>query len=167
MRRFIVLALVLVALVGASTVAQAACRPESGLACNQVVNTSLTKVFQTGNNRFAIQLVFGSGVQFVCNGVGGNLPLPPGCTKDGVQYKPDISSNVATGFNNPQLCSIIEGSTTRSGATNVGFRVRFEQKNAPKRKTCIIRFDMPSSFGGTTRSLPFTIVNSPTVAPEE
>ena len=167
MRRFIVFVFALVALVGASTVAEAACRPESGLTCNQVINASLTKVFQTGNNRFAIQLVFGSGVQFVCNGTGGNLPLPPGCPKDGVQYKPDISATVAAAGNNAQLCSILEVTTTKSGATSVGFRVRFEQKGSPKRKTCIIRFTMPSNFGGVARTLPFTIVDSPSIAPEE
>jgi hypothetical protein len=159
--------LTLGALLGASTIAEAACRPESNLACNQVIDTNLTRVFQTGRNRFAIQLVFTNRVQFRCNGTGGNLPLPPGCPKDGVQYKPEISANVAAAGNNPQLCTIIEGTTTRSGATSVGVRIRFEEKNAPKRKTCVIRFDMPSDSPSAPKQIPFTLVNSTNVAPDE
>lgn len=167
MRRTLILMLTLGALMGAATIAEAACRPESKLQSNEVIDTGLTKVFQTGRNRFAIQLAFTNRVQFACNGTGGNLPLPPGCPKDGVQYKPDISANVAAAGNNPQLCTIIEGTTTRSGATRVGIRIRFEEKNAPKRKTSVISFTMPSDNPSSPKQIPFTLANSTNVAPDE
>ena len=159
----IAIALSLVALLGAANVAEAACRPESNLRCDEVVDLSRTQVIQTGARTFSINFVFGSGVQFICNGTGGNLPLPPGCPKDGVQFKPDISRNVASATPSPQLCTIFSGTANASGQVDFGFRVRFEQKNAPKRKTCVLRFNLGSGTGRRTA----TLVTAPSVAPEE
>jgi hypothetical protein len=165
MRKTLIVALSLVALLGASTVAQAACRPESGLACNQVVDPAGTKVFQTGPNKFAITFVLTSRVQFLCNS--SLVPLPGSCPKDGITQKPEISANLASVIQSSQLCTVFEGTTTRSGATSFGFRVRFEQNNSPKRKTCILRFTMPADYPGQSRALAFTLENSLNVAPEE
>jgi hypothetical protein len=142
--------------------AAAACRPESGLTCNQVIDLTNTKVTQTGARAFTIVLVVTQ--PFRCGGAGGGV-LAPGCPKDGVQFKPDISRNVATAVQSTQLCTIFSGTANAVGDVEFGFRVRFEQGKAfsPRRKTCVLRFKL----GGGTGARPFTLADAQNIAPEE
>ena len=142
--------------------AAAACRPESGLTCSQVIDLNNTKVVQTGSRTFSIVLVVTQ--PFRCGGAGGGV-LAPGCPKDGVQFKPDISSNVASAVQSNQLCTIFSGTANASGNVDFGFRVRFEQGKAfsPRRKTCVLRFTLGSGTGARS----FTLVDALNVAPEE
>jgi len=140
----------------------AACRPESGLTCTQVINPNSTIVTQTGPRTFSIVLAVAQ--PFRCGGAGGGV-LPPGCPTDGVQFKPDISRNVASAVQSTQLCTIYNGTANASGDVEFGFRVRFEQGNsfAPRRKTCVLRFRLGSGTGNR----PFTLVSAQNIAPEE
>lgn len=154
--------LVVLLLMIATLPAAAACRPESGLACNQVIDPNNTQVVQTGPRTFSI--VFAVAQPFRCGGAGGGV-LPPGCPTDGVQFKPDISRNVASAVPSSQLCTIFSGTANATGDVEFGFRVRFEQGKsfAPRRKTCVLRFRLGSGTGAR----PFTLDNALNVAPEE
>lgn len=143
-----------------------ACRSESGLDCTDIfeIGPNATRVVQTGRKTFTIFFVLKRRHGFVCGGNGGTLPFPPGCSKDGITYRADLSRNVAQVIPTA-LCTIINGVANDAGEVDFGVRVRFEEdKTRPSRKSCIAVFNLSSSFTRQT-ALSLTFRSAPD--PEE
>ncbi len=138
---FVVLAFLL-----STGTAHAACRAESALALGDILDLNASTIQRTGPRTVVFRFVVQSRHGFVCNGNGGTLPLPPGCPTDGIAFKPEFSSNVASAIPSSD-CRVITVNTTNTGRTTVAFRLRFEEgRISPKRETFSFTFDLTSPF---------------------
>jgi hypothetical protein len=116
----------------------AACRIDSPLDITQIIDPTQTtlKRAPSGSNHFLVFFAVRTDkVNFTCGGGSG------GCsTKDGISYKPAISSNV-TAVNQTAECRANEIVAAASGVVVAGFRIRFERGLTPSRKTFKLTFD--------------------------
>jgi hypothetical protein len=122
--------------------AMAACRANSALDINQIINASQSSITKVNSTTFKVTFAVNSNknVSFMCD------KKVPGCTPDGITYKPAISSNVAAAI---QLadCRSFQINVTKSGAVVAGFRIRFEQGVSPVKKTFTLNFDTNNPGG--------------------
>lgn len=143
-------------LAGVAAPAVAACRAESALTLGQILDLNKSTIRRTGPKTVVLTFVLLPQHGFVCNGNGGTLPLPPGCTTDGITFKPDLSANVASVIPTAD-CRVISVNTTNTGRTTIGFRIRYEENRlATKRKTFTLTFDLASAFTQPT-NLPLNV----------
>lgn len=145
-KRILVLLCLVFALAMAASPVMAACRAESPLALGDVLDLNASTVTRTGAKTFVVFLVLKPRHGFICGGNGGNVPLPPGCTTDGISYKPDFSSNVASAVPAAD-CRVFTVTATNTGVTNVAFRIRFEEdKRTPRRETFVLSVNLSNGF---------------------
>ena len=144
-----------VALTMAAAPAMAACRAESVLGVEDILDPFTTTITRTGQKTFVFFFVVKPRHGFVCGGNGGALPLPPGCTTDGISYKPQFSSNVASVVPGAD-CRVFTVTLNNVAPAGVAFRIRFEEdKGAPRRKTFLTLLN-PSGAFTKPAALPFT-----------
>jgi len=160
-KRSVALLFLFVLLTVAAAPVRAACRPESTLPIDQIFDLNATKVVRTGAKTFIVTFAVQKQQGFVCGGDGGTLPLPPGCTTDGISYKPELSMNVASATQTAD-CHTFNVVAINAALTQVEFRIRFEEnKRTPKRLTFFLTVDLSSKFTQPA-ALPFT----PKVVPD-
>ena len=112
----------------------AACRIDSKLDINQIIDPTLTTLKRIDSKNFLVFFAVNTNkVSFRCG------TAPPGCTQDGITFKPALSSNVAA-IQTPE-CRAFQVNATNSGVVVAGFRIRFEQGLNPSRKTFKLTFD--------------------------
>ena len=146
-KRFVSLLLMSFALALAATPMMAACRQDTNLPLGQLLDNASFAV-RTGQRTFFLHLVVNSAQGFKCNGNGGTLPLPPGCSTDLIIYKPNFSTNVAS-VTPTSGCGDFNVAETNQGVVKVAFRIRYElNKRSPSRQTIVLPFDLPAAFSG-------------------
>jgi hypothetical protein len=157
-KRIVCLLFVSLAVALTATPIMAACRPESLLDITDIISPKETRVLRTGPTGIAIFFVLKQAQGFVCNGNGGVNMLPPGCTKDNFQFKPEFSSNVKAAIQAPSCFGFNVEANSQAG-TRAGFRIRFEENmQTPKRRTFQVVVDLSSAFTGTRPvPIPFTL----------
>jgi len=154
-KRSLALLCLFVALAMVAAPAMAACRAESALGIGDILDLNASKITRTGAKTFVVTFAVQKRHGFVCGGNGGTLPLPPGCTTDGISYKPEFSSNVASAVQTAD-CHTFTVTVNNVAQTNAAFRIRFEEdKRAPKRKTFVLQVNLSGGFTQPT-TLPFT-----------
>jgi hypothetical protein len=123
----------------------AACRANSSLDISQIIDPTpgQTKITRIDSKNFLVFFAVRStkNVSFMCD------KKVPGCTPDGITYKPAISSNVAAA-NQTAECRAFQITVKSSGNVVAGFRIRFEQGISPAKKTYTLNFNTndPSKF---------------------
>lgn len=143
----------LFALAALTTPLFAACRADSPLDIKDIIDPAGTTITRVDSRNFLVFFAVrnNANVSFVCNR---NVP---GCTTDGITFKPALSSNVAAAFQTAE-CRAFQITTTASGVVVAGFRIRFEAGSliAPRRETYKLTFNTntPSQF--TLTSVPST-----------
>jgi hypothetical protein len=149
-KRFVSLLLMSFALALAATPMMAACRQDTNLPISQLLDLNSSFAVRTGQKTFFLHLVVNPTQGYLCNGDGGTLPLPPGCSTDLIIYKPGFSANVAA-VNPTSGCSDFNVAETNQGLVTVAFRIRYElNKRTPARQTIRLTFNLPSTFSGAT-----------------
>ena len=148
-KRFVSLLLMSCALALAATPMMAACRVDTNIPLSQLLDPSSFAV-RTGQKSFFLHLVINSAQGFRCNGDGGILPLPPGCSTDLIIYKPNFSTNVASVVPTSG-CGDFTVTEVNQGSVVVAFRIRYElNKRTPARQTIQLPFILPAAFTGPT-----------------
>jgi hypothetical protein len=122
-------------LMTAASPMMAACRIDSKLDINQIIDPTLTTLKRVDSKNFLVFFAVNSNKFVFRCGV-----APAGCTQDGITFKPALSSNVAAA-NQTAECRAFQITATNSGVVVAGFRIRFEQGLTPSRKTFNLTFD--------------------------
>lgn len=145
LKRTLALLLAVAALTSIAMPLMAACRLDSNLDINQIIDPAQTTITRIDSRNFLVFFAVrnNANVSFMCNR---NVP---GCTTDGITYKPALSSNVTAAIQTAE-CRAFQITATNSGTVVAGFRIRFEAGNliAPRRKTFRLTFNTsdPSRF---------------------